>query len=63
MPDIVPNLLHLSSEVKDVSELLEPSTGTNALSMVDLRQWAQKPCKPTEADRNRLPWASPDHRS
>ena len=25
MPDIVPNLLHLSSEVRDVAELLEPA--------------------------------------
>src|SRR5215204_5833656 len=25
MPDIVPNLLHLSSEVEDVRELLDPS--------------------------------------
>ena len=48
MPDIVPNLLRLSSEVRDVAELLEPSlelvlsaTGSDAsaIARATLPQW------------------------
>src|SRR5438552_2151366 len=49
MPDIVPNLLHLSSEVRDVAELLEPAldlvlsaTGSDAVAIAraTLPQWS-----------------------
>ena len=56
MPDIVPNLLRLSSEVKDVAELLESSlelilaaTGTEAVAVAVRYTRVPRPAAPATA--------------